>query len=395
MVAVRVEGFRAGGIWAGIKKRGKKDLALILSDRECTACGVFTQNTVKAAPVEFDLKRITRGVSRGIVINSGCANACTGKEGLEDTKLVVRAAERAAGVPAGSLLVASTGVIGERLPANRIVDALPRLVSKLSAHGWLDCAEAIMTTDTHPKLLHTSIELSEGKVNMVGVAKGAGMIEPSMATMLAFVLTDADIGRAPLERALRKAVDGSFNAITVDGEMSTNDTVIALANGASGVRIRKNTDDYRLFSELLSEVATELATMIVRDGEGATKFVEVELKGAKTLEEARRGAKKVANSLLVKTALFGEDPNWGRIMATLGAAGIRFDPEKVAIDVCGIRIVEGGLATGRDRERQAKRRLKRKEIDISIDLKAGSSSTKVWTTDLSYDYVKINASYRS
>lgn len=394
-MAVRVKGFRAGGIWAGIKKRGKKDLALILSERECTLCGVFTQNTVRAAPVEFSLKRITRGRGRGVIINSGCANACTGREGLKDTETIVREAEKTAGLPRGSLLTASTGVIGERLPARKIINALPRLVSAVSAHGWPDCAEAIMTTDTYPKLVHTSVRLSRGVINMVGVAKGAGMIEPSMATMLAFIATDAHIERAPLERALRRAVEVTFNAITVDGEMSTNDTVIALANGASGVSIRQTTQDYTLFSELLRELAGELATMIVRDGEGATKFVEIELKGARTPEEAKRGAKRIANSLLVKTALFGEDPNWGRIMATLGTAGIRFKPERVAIDVCGIRIVEGGVSTGRAKEKEAKRRLKRKDIEITIELNAGRHSTKVWTTDLSCDYVKMNASYRS
>ncbi len=394
-MAQKVRGFRAGGTWAGIKERGRKDLALIVSDRECTLAGVFTQNTVRAAPVEFDLKRITRGTGRGIVTNSGCANACTGRQGLEDTKRIVREAERAVGVPSGSLLAASTGVIGERLPTNRIIRALPRLASGLSPSGWLDCAEAMMTTDTHPKLVHTSIRLSSGTINMVGVAKGAGMIEPSMATMLAFMATDAGVSRALLERALKEAVNSSFNAMTVDGEMSTNDTVVALANGASGVRVRRNTVDYGLFSELLEEVAGELARMIVRDGEGATKFVEIELKGARSGEEARRGAKRVANSLLVKTALFGEDPNWGRIMATLGAAGIRFRPEKVSIEICGVRIVEDGLATGKVREREAKRRLKRKDVDIVIDLNSGRHSTKVWTTDLSCDYVKMNASYRS
>lgn len=389
-----VGGFRAAGIACGVKKGGRKDLALIVSDVPSSVAGVFTKNSVKAAPVIFDIGRVKKGFSRGVIVNSGNANACTGAQGLKAAKTVAAAAEKAMGFKGGSLLVASTGVIGVPLPADRIAASLKRLYRNLSPSGWMDAAEAIMTTDAFPKVAYKKKRIEGKQITLLGIAKGAGMICPSMATMLAFFATDAAAEPADLKKALKDAADSSFNRITVDNDTSTNDTVLIFANGwARGNPLRARGKGFALFSELLNEVSLELSHMIVRDGEGATRFIAMEVRGGATEKEAELGARKIAGSLLVKTAFFGGDPNWGRLMAALGSSGIRVRPEKVDIYLNGVGVVKNGIDTGA--EKKAAEAIKRRDVEVVVDLKLGEGVYKLWTTDLSYDYVRINSSYRS
>jgi glutamate N-acetyltransferase/amino-acid N-acetyltransferase len=307
-----VQGYKAWGIHSGIKKDGKKDLMIIFSDREAAVAGVFTKNRVKAAPVLLGMAKVRSGRGRALVVNSGCANACTGKRGIADAKATAEHAARELGIKPDMVYVASTGVIGQYLPVPKIETGITTAVSLLSATGWEQTAEAIMTTDIYPKVAVVQEEIGGATVTMAGIAKGSGMIHPNMATMLAFIVTDAAIPAPVLKRALLASVDRSFNSITVDGQTSTNDTVLCMANGAAGNRKpAAGSKDMKKFQACLDAVSRSLAMQIVRDGEGATKFVEVTVRGARNPVDARRAAVAVATSSLVKTALFSEDANWG------------------------------------------------------------------------------------
>ena len=392
-----VPGFKAGAVAAGIRYQGRPDLALIISEVTAAAAGIFTTNQVQAAPVLLSRSHLTGNRARAIVINSGIANACTGEDGLQRARATARIVAEAIGCPIDEILVASTGVIGMDLPLQPVANHLPKLVSSVRGDGWLDAARAIMTTDTVPKIYMRKGRLQGFPFTVLGIAKGAGMISPDMATLLSFVATDAAVSPDVLQALVRKETDRSFNRITVDGDTSTNDTLIVLANGLAGNRPVKNLDssDGESLRGALGEVLLNLAKMIVADGEGATKFVEITVKGGSSKAAALLAARTVANSLLVKTALFGEDANWGRILAALGRAGIDFDPQRVKLFFNGVKLVENGLAVGNEAESQVIEILKKASFSITIDLGQGKAEETVYTCDLSLDYVKINANYRS
>ncbi len=391
-----VPGYKAWGISSGIKKNEKKDLAIIYSDREATVAGVFTKNRVKAAPVILTSAKVKSGKGQAIIANSGCANACTGKRGLADARTTAEVAARDLNIKTDAVLVASTGVIGEFLPITKVSTGIATAVGLLSSHGWEQATEAIMTTDIYPKLSIVQEEIGGKTITVGGIAKGSGMIHPNMATMLSFIVTDAALPAPVLKKALIASTEQSFHSITVDGETSTNDMVLCMANGAAGnKRIAAGSKELKKFQACLDAVTRALAKQIVRDGEGATKFVEIEVRNAKSPGEAKRAAMAIAKSSLVKTALFGEDANWGRIMAALGYSGIDFDENRTDITIGKARLVERGLGMGKAAEREASLALKQREFQIVIDLHKGKGSSLVWTCDLSYEYVKINAAYRS
>lgn len=391
---LQVPGFVAGAVVAGLKKQGKKDLGIIFSEVPACAAGVFTTNRVQAAPVLLDKKRIRSGRCQAIVANSGNANACTGKQGIEDAEAVAGAAAAALGIPEDLVLVASTGVIGQPLNVSAIRGAMPKLASQLTPTGLHDIAQAIMTTDTFPKTVSKEGRVGDKSFTVAAVAKGAGMILPDMATMLCFVCTD--IGAVPglLVQALKDAVATSFNTITVDGDTSTNDTVLLLANGLSGLNLKEATCA-TAFQKILNEVLLTLALQIVRDGEGATKLVSIRVKGASSKPDAATVAYTVANSPLVKTALFAEDANWGRIMAAVGRAGVPINPDTIDIYFDDVCMVKNGQGCGQQAETAATTVLKTDRFTITIDLKLDSEGATVHTCDLSTDYVRINADYRS
>jgi len=391
-----VSGYKAWGISSGIKKNEKKDLAILHSDREATIAGVFTKNRVKAAPVLLDMSRVKSGKAQVIVANSGCANACTGKRGLADARATAEIAARELGVKPDAVLVASTGVIGENLPMAKVGTGIATAAGLLSAAGWEQAAEAIMTTDMYPKLSIVQEEIGGKTITVAGIAKGSGMIHPNMATMLCFIVTDAALSAPLLKKALIASTEKSFNLITVDGDTSTNDMILCMANGAAGnKRIKPASKEFKKFQACLDAVARALARQVVRDGEGATKFVEIGVRNAKNPVEAKRAAMAVAKSSLVKTALFGEDANWGRIMAALGNAGVEMDEARTDIMIGKAKIVEKGLGMGKAADREASLALKQREVQIVIDLHKGKGASVVWTCDLSYEYIKINAAYRS
>jgi glutamate N-acetyltransferase/amino-acid N-acetyltransferase len=380
-----VPGFKTWGIHCGIKKEVKKDLALIVSDRDAAVAGVFTRNRVKAAPVLVDMARVRSGKGRVIVANSGCANACTGKRGLSDAHATAELAARDLGVKPDAVYVASTGVIGEFLPMQKVATGISLATGLLSPSGWEQAAEAIMTTDIYPKLSVVREEIGGKTVTIAGIAKGSGMIHPGLATMLCFIVTDALIPAPALKRALLSSA-----------ESSTNDMILCMANGAAGnKRPAAGGKDIKKFQACLDTVTRSLAMQVVRDGEGATKFVEITVQTAKNPVEAKRAAMAVAKSSLVKTALFGEDANWGRIMVALGNAGVEMDEARTDISIGKAKIVEKGLGQGKAAEREAALALKQREVRIIIDLHKGKGEATVWTCDLSYEYVKINAAYRS
>jgi len=391
-----VPGYKVWGIHSGIKKTDKKDLAIIYSDREAAVAGVFTKNRVKAACVLHNMARVKSGKGQVIIANSGCANACTGKRGLADARATAEVSARELGVKPDAVYVASTGVIGEFLPMPKVETGISTAVGLLSASGWEQATEAIMTTDLYPKLAVVQEEIGGKTVTVAGIAKGSGMIHPNMATMLCFIVTDANISATMLKKSLCASTERSFNNITVDGDMSTNDMILCMANGAAGnKRPGVGSKDSKKFQACLDAVARSLAKQVVKDGEGATKFVEIEVRNAKTPLEAKRAAMTVAKSSLVKTALFGEDANWGRIMAALGYSGVEMDEAKTDIYIGKSKLVEKGLGQGKHAERDASLALKQREVQIAIDLHKGKSAAVVWTCDMSYDYVKINAAYRS
>jgi glutamate N-acetyltransferase/amino-acid N-acetyltransferase len=392
----KVPGFLAAGIPAGIKKNQEKDLALIYSEVSSAAAGVFTTNRVKAAPVLLSKERIRSGRARAILINSGSANACTGKRGLADARHLSRLIAASLKIDPEDVLLASTGVIGKPLPMDLIEENFPRLLSSLKPEGLRDAARAIVTTDTFPKGAILRRRVNGKEITLAGIAKGAGMISPHMATLLSFVITDASISLKALRQSLKEGVGESYNRVTVDGDMSTNDTLLILANGeAKNREIVPGTTGYRKFSLLLGELLFSLAQKIVRDGEGATKLVAIVVEKARTAFEAEGVARAVATSPLVKTAFFGEDANWGRILCAAGYSGASVDPNKIDIYFDDVAIVRRGEGTGSVSEEQATAVMKKREYTVRINLNQGTKKTSIFTTDFSLDYVKINASYRS
>ncbi len=391
-------GFRAAAMAAGIKKAaGALDLAMVFSESARTsAAGVFTTNRVVAAPVEVSRRHLaeSRGRCRALVVNSGNANACTGRPGLLAAEETTRAAAKALRIEPREVLVASTGVIGVPLKSGLILKALPGLARDLSAADASSVARAIMTTDTFPKCCVLRSELNGRSVHLAGIAKGAGMIHPRMATMLCFVTTDAVISPQTLDQILRSAVRGSFNCLTVDGDTSTNDTVLALASGLSGVAVVPGKESRSWFQAGLDELCQTLARMIARDGEGAKKLVTVEVTGARTPSDADRIARAIANSPLVKTAIAGSDPNWGRILCAAGYSGARFDPNRVDVYVNALALCRKGLDAGFN-EGDAKRELDQKELTLRVELHQGRAHARIWTCDFTRDYIDINASYRT
>ncbi|MBN2653616.1 MAG: bifunctional glutamate N-acetyltransferase/amino-acid acetyltransferase ArgJ [Nitrospirae bacterium] len=388
------EGFLFSVTEAAIKKPGRKDLALIYSAEEAVMSGMFTTSTVKAAPVKLDMKRIKTGKGQAIIVNSGNANACTGSQGMKDADEMTALAADMLSISKSRVYVCSTGVIGAPMPMDRVRGSIVDLIDGLARNTVDDAAAAIMTTDTFPKVVSKKMTVEGKAVTITGFCKGAGMIQPNMATMLCFILTDANIAKPALDAALKSAVKRSFNRITIDGDMSTNDTVLVMANGMAENRlIKKSSDDFEKFAKALDSVCYDLCRMIVKDGEGATKFVEIEVKNARNEAEAEKAAMAIANSLLVKTALYGNDANWGRLMAVLGYSKVALKEDKVDIFLNGLKVASKGSATGKDKE--ANEKLKSNEIKIVIDLHIGKGSAKVLTCDLTEDYVKINAEYRT
>jgi glutamate N-acetyltransferase/amino-acid N-acetyltransferase len=388
-------GFKAAGVLAGIKASPQLDLALVVSDHTASAAAVFTTNRAQAAPVLLSRMHLERseGRARAIVCNSGCANACTGDAGFEVSKSTAEITSRLLGCRPEEVLVASTGVIGVDLDLGKVSKGVAKAATALSREHHHDAARAIMTTDPWPKEYAVRVETSAGAFHVGGMAKGSGMIEPMMATMLGFLTCDAKVAPALLRRALTAAVSDTFNAITVDGECSTNDTVVVLANGASGVAIDEAL--YPALEEGLRAVSRELALGIVRGGEGATKLVSVRVKGAREHAHAEKAARTIANSPLVKTAVHGGDPNWGRLIAAAGRAGVPFELSRAAVRIGGIVLFEQGQPRDANAPRAATH-LNGTEIDIEVDLgTGGSEQATIWTCDLSAEYVKINADYRT
>ena len=389
-----VQGFKASAGAAGIKKDGGLDMALIFSEKGAASAGFFTTNRVKAAPVILSQENIRKGTVRAIIANSGNANACTGKAGLDNAHREAELVAKELGINPDEVLVASTGVIGTPLPMDRVQRVIPELVKQLLPEGLPDAAEAIMTTDSFPKISRFEGEAGGKPYQILGIAKGAGMIMPNMATMLCFVLSDIRIDPTDLSKSVSSAVKSTFNRISVDGDTSTNDMVLVLANGMAG-NGELTSDDYERFQIGLTHVMDTLATMIVRDGEGATKVVYVKVKGAASHEDAETAARTIANSTLVKTAFYGQDPNWGRIMAALGRSNISMQEEDIHIWVDEIQIVKQGLAVGEDVEKQASKSMTQKEFSVTIDLGQGKHEDQVVTCDLTPEYISINSDYRT
>lgn len=397
-MTLAVRGFRAAAVKSGIRGKDRLDLGLIVSDRPAAAAGVFTTNTVKAAPLLLGSARLKGGRAQAILVNSGIANACTGEEGLRNARLCGAMLADALGIDEELVQLSSTGVIGMQLDVECFRGGIPRLAAGLSADpaGLEAVGQAIMTTDTVPKRAVRTLEIDGVEVKLVGLAKGAGMIMPNMATMLCFILTDAAVDPALLRRMLRRSVEGSFNRITIDGDTSTNDTVLLLANGSSGAApLVEGSPAQLVFQENLAALCLDLARQVVRDGEGASKLVTIRVTGAVDEVQARQAARTIANSSLVKTAFFGEDANWGRIIAALGRSGAAFDQSAVSIAFDGVVMVKDGVGQGGAVEAQATAVLKQQEFTVTVDLQAGPAGAEYLTCDLSIDYVKINADYRT
>lgn len=393
MTATPVKGFRTAGVHCGLKLE-EKDLAIVASERPCAAAGVFTTNRVRAAPVLYDEAIVAAGQPvRAVIANAGNANACTGEQGEADTRAMAVQTAEALGCDAGEVLVLSTGVIGVPMPMETVLRGIDDAAGRLRVYGWNDAAVAITTTDTHPKIASVT---TEAGYTITGMAKGAGMIAPNMATMLSVIATDAEVAPGDLQAALSRATEVSFNRIVVDGDMSTNDTVLLLANGASGITVGAADT---IFESALQEVCIELASSIVRDGEGATKFVTLEVSGAPDEATAQAVARAIATSPLCKTAFYGGDPNWGRILAAAGRSGVDIDPDTMALWLLpdaaeAIQLVAEGQPTAYD-EAQAIAVMQGPEWGLRLDLGLGKVATTVWTCDLSHEYVTINGHYRT
>ncbi|MEW5762956.1 MAG: bifunctional glutamate N-acetyltransferase/amino-acid acetyltransferase ArgJ [Bacillota bacterium] len=386
-------GFKAAGLNCGLKK-SKKDLALLVSEVPCAAAGLFTTNRVKAAPVLVTQEKLAFGRAQAVVVNSGNANACTGPRGLEDARAMAGITAGALGIPEELVLVASTGVIGVPLPVEKLAAGIPRAAALLDRAGHRDAAEAILTTDTCVKEAAVTFTLGGRRVTIGGMAKGSGMIHPDMATMLAFLTTDAAIAPGVLRLALHTAADASFHMISVDGDTSTNDMVLIMANGLAGNERVATLEAAAPFIAALKEVCMALARAIARDGEGATRLIEVRVRGAPTMADARLAARAVAASNLVKAAVFGRDANWGRIICAAGYSGARFDPDRCDIYLGSLPVARAGNGLPFD-EDEARRILEQDPVVITLDLKSGTAEATAWGCDLTYDYVRINASYRS
>lgn len=393
MIAVP-KGFRFAVADAGFKYVQRNDLTLILSTAPCAWAATLTRNLFQAAPVLVVRERLeTAEPCRGVVVNAGQANACTGAQGLADCRESLRATAATLDLPPESLLPASTGVIGDRIKMECWTTALPRLRDNLGASTALDAARAVMTTDKFPKLAWRTLRLSVGEIRILGMAKGAGMICPNMATMLGFVICDAGVEQEWWRAALKACVDKSFNRITVDGDTSTNDCVLALANGQAGkVRDKK---ELAILADVMGQICSELAEMIVQDAEGGTKVIRIRVRGARNTRHAELAARAVGHSPLVKTALYGQDPNWGRIVAALGRSGADFNPDEVSVDLAGMTIFDRGAPVAMDWDSLLAAALRRQEIAMDIRLGAGSGGYNLVTSDLTEEYIRINAKYRT
>ncbi len=392
-----IKGFQFSAVEAAIKKPGRKDLALIFSEVPAHACALFTTNAVKAAPVLLSMDRIKSGTAQVLVVNSGNANACTGEQGMVAARETSCLVAEGLGVSDDAVQISSTGVIGVQMPMDRIRAAIPAAINGLSSGTLDDIAQAIMTTDTFPKM-ETRCGQAEGvSYRVAGIAKGAGMIMPNMATMLSFIITDAAVEPDFLQQSFSRAVNRSFNAITVDGDTSTNDTCLIMANGMAGNPVinTESSEAVTVFEQLLSEVLLSLARQIVKDGEGATKFVEIRITGASSDADAKRAAMAVANSSLVKTAFFGQDANWGRIFAAVGYSGAEVDQSRLSLYFDTVCMAQNGIFAGNDAEARGTEVLKQKEFTVSVDLGIGNGTSTVYTSDLTHEYVSINADYRS
>lgn len=390
------QGFLAAGVKAGIKASGNHDVAVIYSTVPAATGAVFTQNKMCAAPVLVSRKVAAKSYAHAIVVNSGCANACTGEQGLKDAEAMQAQTAELLGVENDAVYVCSTGVIGHFMPMDKLAKGIADAVDAMDETGGESCAMAIQTTDTFIKHAAYEFELDGKTVKIAGIAKGAGMIHPNMATMLTFLTTDAAVAPDVLKRAVKAAADKSFNMVVVDGDTSTNDSMIVLANGLAEneIIVSEEHPDYPAFFKALLACAQDLAKMIARDGEGATKFLEVNVAGAATWAEAKTAAMAIAKSPLVKTAFFGKDPNWGRIVCAAGYSGAQMEPDKVNLEIGGVRLVENGMNCNVPLE-SLKDIMEQHDISMKIDLGAGKEEATVWTCDFSYEYVKINGEYHT
>ena len=399
-----VKGIKAAGISAQLKKSGKKDLALIYSEKKAVSAAVFTKNLVKAAPIILNMENIKNGNTQAIIVNSGNANSCTGETGLENAKKMTEFAANELGLKKEEILVQSTGIIGVQLDMEKIETGISKICKEISKDGGNDAAAAIMTTDTFTKQICAEIEIDGKTVTVAGMAKGSGMIHPNMATMLAFTVTDVNIEKSLLQKIFSEITDSTFNMISVDGDTSTNDMACVIANGASENKkiVDQNSEGYSKFKEVLYFVNQELAKLIAKDGEGATKLIEVTVTGAKSKKDAQKVAKSVITSSLFKAAVFGEDPNWGRILCAVGYSEAELIVDKVNIflgnDINalqkGVQVAKNGMGIEFDNEKAVKI-LKNEKVEILIELNDGEFSSTAWGCDLSYDYVKINAEYHT
>ena len=389
------KGFKAAGVKAGIKKSGNLDLALIYTEKEAAVAGVFTKNAVAAAPVIVSREVVKGGKAHAIVANAGCANACTGETGLANARKMAALAAAEVGCASDEVLVGSTGIIGVNLPMDKLEAGIKAAAAELSEDGSKNAGNAIITTDTYSKACSCEVEIGGQAVRFGAIAKGSGMIQPNMATMLCYITTDANISSQLMQKALSEIVEVSFNMISVDGDMSTNDTVLVLANGASGAaEITDGSPEYDKFYATLKEICQELSKRIAADGEGATKFLTINVSGTKTFEDAKTVAMSIAKSPLVKTAFFGEDPNWGRVICAVGYAGIPMVPEKTVIKFGGIPVYANGLGA-EFKEEDIHNVMAEHDIVIDVEMGMGDAKATVWSCDFSYEYVKINGEYHT
>ena len=389
------QGFKAAGVKAGIKKSGNLDVAMIYTEKAASIAGVFTTNAVAAAPVLVSRETVKNGVAHAVVANAGCANACTGEVGMANARKMAELAAKEVGCAANEVIVGSTGIIGVNLPMDKLEAGIKAAASELSTEGSRNAGNAIITTDTYSKTCTLEVEIGGKAVRFGAIAKGSGMIQPNMATMLCYITTDAAITSKMLQTALSDIVEVSFNMISVDGDMSTNDTVAVLANGLAGnAEITEKNADYEVFYNALLKVCQELAKRIAADGEGATKFLTINVNGTKSFADAKTIAMSVAKSPLVKTAFFGEDPNWGRVICAVGYAGIPMVPEKTVIKFGGITVYANGLGAEFDEE-ALRKAMEEHDIVIDIEMGLGKESATVWSCDFSYEYVKINGEYHT
>ena len=389
------QGFKAAGVRAGIKKSGNLDLAVIYTEKEAAVAGVFTKNQVAAAPIRVSKIVVDTGTAHAVVANAGCANACTGEQGIRDAEKMAELAAQELNCRSDDVIVASTGVIGVNLPMNKMKLGIKDAVKNLSREGSVNAGNAIVTTDTYSKSCATEIEIGGKLVRFGAIAKGSGMIQPDMATMLCFITTDADIDQKLLQTALSEITEVTFNMISIDGDMSTNDMVTVLANGAAGnEKITAKNDDYQKFYSTLENICRELSKKIAADGEGATKFLTINVSGAKNFNDAKQVGMSVAKSPLVKTAFFGEDPNWGRVICAVGYSGVKINPASTVVKFGDIPVYAHGV--GADYDANAlKKVMAAHDISIDIELGLGDTSATVWSCDFSYEYVKINGEYHT